>query len=663
VCRLLTTGSAPGAHLLVGMGAGSSVQSGAVDGAALAQASAETSKDASWIVGEGDGDMKAVIVVGAKDLRSSDFGGGADPYCIVRLGEKGVPFEEKPRGRGRRSHMVRFTTNPIWKMGMCMDLSGLAEPELSIQVYDKDDRLDGNGILPFLEVIDRDDFLGQATLDLAHFLEGAPLGEETVPLPPTLTKMEGDGKTHYHTIPLKGKEDGSYGTVQLILGGNEMTGRTVEEFAEGTQLNASSKYFISQPQYEDLATQGPIKSFPASALGADGPMIVGAAPLPIAMQGVFWLTGQGNSSALMSFGGPSNDGGGMSPGIVSEDRRYAVRVSGDRTWAFATNSRPIHAAGAIDLIYHFILDDHKNPTKCQIYPEARNFGIKLDSEWVLDFEAHLRTETKADDQYRNSVVWIRPSFAFGDEIKSAQYALVQVLDGNGTKVEPAYSDFVAQQEQRGDVFYRTLETDDREDGPIAVADASAAAPAEATAQETEATVGGSPSIMEADMDQGAAAAEEAAVTKGGAGECLSSLVVSIFNEEENPYTAFVKPPEMLGGIMQVVILMIGPPLIVEGSEEEAALKRLSDDSNWRSALALFRDPAGLKAAMMALSSKVAGGAQPGEKSTTDFKAAMMTVKDFWHPREEFKEDLERSNKFARLLAEWVFCVYDHANGE
>jgi len=440
-----------------------------------------------------------------------------------------------------------------------------------------------------------------------------------------------------------------------------------------------------------------VKSCPASVLGADGPMIVGGAPLPLSMQGVFWLTGQEDSSALMSFGGPSNDGGGMSTGVVTGDRRYSVRVSGDRTWAFATNTKPMYMAGILDLIYHFILNDDKAPTKCQIYPEARNFGVKLDSEWVLDFEAHLRTETKDDDQYPNSVVWIRPSFMFGDEIKAAQYALVQVLDGEGNKVEPAYSDFVAQQEAMGDVFYHTSETDDKEDcratcdegetddnqtlgspqqpesaaaaaapapaaapvdpaAPTAAAEVEAGAPTEDTgaAASEKPTEGGAPSTAVTDEDAVPALAPAVASSELS----LSELVDAIFAEEAAPYTTFMNPPEMLGGTMQVVILMVGAPKIEEGSKLEKTLKKLSDDSNWRSALALFKDPAALKAAMKAVAAKVASG----EKASTDFQAATMTVRDFWEPRDEFMQDIARSKcKFGELLAEWAFRICDSVN--
>merc|ERR1711988_495431 len=87
--------------------------------------------------------------------------------------------------------------------------------------------------------------------------------------------------------------------------------------------------------------------------------------------------------------------------------------------------------------------------------------------------------------------------------------------------------------------------------------------------------------------------------------------------------------------MQVVILMLGAPNIEEGSNLEKTLITLSDDSNWRSALALFKDPASLKSAMKALSAKVAEGGD--KKPSTDFQAAIMTVKDFWEPRDEFMQ--------------------------
>ena len=76
-----------------------------------------------------------------------------------------------------------------------------------------------------------------------------------------------------------------------------------------------------------------------SALDA-GAMRIGGGALPEALRGVFWLTDQGDSSALMSFA-QSNDGGGYSTGVVtptSGGGRIEVRVGGDRVWSFSDDA-------------------------------------------------------------------------------------------------------------------------------------------------------------------------------------------------------------------------------------------------------------------------------------------------------------------------------------
>jgi len=71
------------------------------------------------------------------------------------------------------------------------------------------------------------------------------------------------------------------------------------------------------------------RSFKCDAVSKDGPIRVGAAPLPPQMRGVFWLAEQGDSSALMSFA-QSNDGAGLSQGRLAQEPedgfQYKVRV-------------------------------------------------------------------------------------------------------------------------------------------------------------------------------------------------------------------------------------------------------------------------------------------------------------------------------------------------
>merc|ERR1711924_88974 len=119
---------------------------------------------------------------------------------------------------------------------------------------------------------------------------------------------------------------------------------------------------------DEMGPIGAVKSVNVEDIDGAGPSHLGTGPgLPAVLQGIFWLTQQGTSSALASFGGPSGDGGGCSTGILASNR-YKVRVSGDRVWAFAEQDK-FAALEKVDLIYHFVFDHATNPTRCQIYPE------------------------------------------------------------------------------------------------------------------------------------------------------------------------------------------------------------------------------------------------------------------------------------------------------
>merc|ERR1711871_192625 len=191
---------------------------------------------------------------------------------------------------------------------------------------------------------------------------------------------------------------------------------------------------------------------------------------PEAVQGIFWLTKQKSSSALVSFA-ESNDGGGMSKYEKKDKKNWMwkkvgevgggkVRVAGDRVWSFhdkgkGTNYDRVEGA---DLVYTFTFDPYDAPTKAQIHPSARNYGISLGSaaEWLLDFEMHLLecndTSTDAEtpkDPYcenlqpwmKESVVWQRKSYILGIHAKGADYKAVQVVDGNGKKL-PAFYEWI-----------------------------------------------------------------------------------------------------------------------------------------------------------------------------------------------------------------------------
>lgn len=189
-----------------------------------------------------------------------------------------------------------------------------------------------------------------------------------------------------------------------------------------------------------------------SATDANGPIRVATAAdgLPPAMQGVFWLTEQGDSSALMSFA-PSKDGGGLSTFTMtpSDGYHFKIRVGGDRVWSFHDQATSWELVEGLDLIYNFRMEDANGEAPstvddiaaAQIIPSAENInGLELDAPSVLNFRAEL-APAGSHSKYNTSVVWGRPSAVFGFE--GGYYDLVQVMDGEGNNIEPAFSDWVS----------------------------------------------------------------------------------------------------------------------------------------------------------------------------------------------------------------------------
>jgi hypothetical protein len=180
---------------------------------------------------------------------------------------------------------------------------------------------------------------------------------------------------------------------------------------------------------------------------AGSPLFAASSNLPDSLRGVFWLTQQADSSALWSFGAApgSLDGGGLNQGkLIAGDYNIEIRVMGDRTWSFHDRSSGWNAASFLDLVYKFKFDNIAAPTSAQIIPESRTLGITLTWTTLLDFDMHLLPDDEKPERYRGTdvVVWGRVSSSFGQQIDSAYYDLVQVIDGDGAKTA-AFDDWVA----------------------------------------------------------------------------------------------------------------------------------------------------------------------------------------------------------------------------
>jgi len=196
---------------------------------------------------------------------------------------------------------------------------------------------------------------------------------------------------------------------------------------------------------DDLCPQEKMeaKTFSCAAVGRDGPISIATAPLPKQLRGVFWLAEQGDSSALMSFA-TSRDGDGLSQGELdanpADGYHYKIRVGGDKVWSFHDRASSWGLVEVLDLVYKFVFDSTTNPTVGQIIPSAENLnGFDLTATWLLNFKMTLM-DKGTHPTYPNSTVWGRPSAVLGFE--GGYYDLIQIMDENGDKLQPAFSDWV-----------------------------------------------------------------------------------------------------------------------------------------------------------------------------------------------------------------------------
>lgn len=222
---------------------------------------------------------------------------------------------------------------------------------------------------------------------------------------------------------------------------------------------------------------------------------------PEQMQGVFWLNYSPYTwSTLVSFARTREADGGFSTGTLGDTTSigadnfpipilseldesyfdYAFRVLGDHNWAFGDPdiSIPTGFVAIFDLIYRLHLSDgtYQDPKKFQIIPDIKlpftcfRLEIKGCLEDLLKFEMELvencdditDTDTGTFDPgnlgcdsaeeallakkacEEGAVVWERITTGFGGE---SSYYVIQVVDGDGNKIDPTWSYFTAWQEQ------------------------------------------------------------------------------------------------------------------------------------------------------------------------------------------------------------------------
>mmetsp|Transcript_47274 Transcript_47274/g.133324 ORF Transcript_47274/g.133324 Transcript_47274/m.133324 type:complete len:367 (-) Transcript_47274:76-1176(-) len=191
-----------------------------------------------------------------------------------------------------------------------------------------------------------------------------------------------------------------------------------------------------------LAPMKPRKSFDLNAgTRGLGPMLVGTAPLPESLRGIFWQQDQQDNGAALTFAGDGSEGAWCNSGSLVGNR-YRIRCCGENIFSVAA---PTTDNCWADLIYDFVFDSSSAPTHGQIKLVPGFVGHRdIFPELLIDFEMSLRPHGL--QEFPGSVVWDRDSYLFGVAVGGGvSYKLVQIVDEHGARIEPAWSAFAAYQ--------------------------------------------------------------------------------------------------------------------------------------------------------------------------------------------------------------------------
>lgn len=337
----------------------------------------------------------SVIVWGASLHMHKDTNGSEGYFCALRYGSAKTSWDDKLRGTGRISNISNHSTiSPVWNVGTWV--IGTDETEVSARIY--------------------------ATKEAGRSIDNARLlGEVSVAIG-TLRKVS------QHT---------SSGRASFKLPG----GGDVQLSAFRGQFALSDLGISPASSYETSAPIGGQQSVRLEDMDGHGPLILGTAPLPFGLQGIWWFGGQTSSSSLLSFGGPNNDGNGFSLGYLDGPKNtYKIRAEGDRV---AMSPQPSGLKKIVDefgdKIYSFEFNDRVDPTAAHVRVSFDGLDGDVQGKWserIMNFDMQLMPH--GHPEYPGSLVWSRNTSMWMDD-----YKFVQVMNGRGEKIEPAWSKFVA----------------------------------------------------------------------------------------------------------------------------------------------------------------------------------------------------------------------------
>lgn len=194
--------------------------------------------------------------------------------------------------------------------------------------------------------------------------------------------------------------------------------------------------------------------------GERNDVFVGKAPLPENIQGMFWLVDDGGD-VLVSFGGPAGgDGSGEcgSGKLAKEaDNSYCSTISTVREggWTYQAVAKPGLSGGAFptpaDKFYDqcgmkwkMCFDSDSNPTVADFSPHQTTI-------LCVNVMASASTKGEYKGKKNGGHYWRVTTKALGiiplPDWVLGNFDMIQVMDGNGNKIQPAWDMFAAANDQ------------------------------------------------------------------------------------------------------------------------------------------------------------------------------------------------------------------------
>lgn len=199
-----------------------------------------------------------------------------------------------------------------------------------------------------------------------------------------------------------------------------------------------------------------MKHYSPLDITADGPMYIGKAPLPAKLQGVFWLVDDGGD-ALISLGAPpGSDGSGRCANgklVQKEADKFCSSISTVRPgqWSYQQVTKPGLSGGKFPTVADKFYDSCAIEWKWCFNSEDDPTVFKADPvqhrSACVNVMAMGTTHGKYEGEKWGGHYWRVTTLGLGvvplPDWLLGNFDMIQVMDGNGQKIQPAWDKFAA----------------------------------------------------------------------------------------------------------------------------------------------------------------------------------------------------------------------------